>query len=132
LSPFSISAYVSDVSKLAKYLGEVSPLNVTYSELQRFLQYLGGTGIAPRSQARIISGIKSFYRYLLFEDLIEDNPSTLLESPRLGRKFPDTLSVSEIDLLLSFIDQSTYENIRNKGQPRRKLRSFLKLSQIFL
>ncbi|MCZ6900552.1 MAG: site-specific tyrosine recombinase XerD [Bacteroidetes bacterium] len=134
MSTHSVSAYLSDIKKLAQYLDfdnkEISPLSVTSFELKKFLEYLSGMGIASRSQARIISGIRSFYRFLLFEDLIEQDPSTLLESPKLGRKLPDTLSVSEIDLLLTFIDHSTAEGTRNRAIIETLYSSGLRVSEL--
>lgn len=134
MSTHSVSAYLSDIKKLAQYLDfdnkEISPLSVTSLELKKFLEYLSGMGIASRSQARIISGIRSFYRFLLFEDLIEQDPSTLLESPKLGRKLPDTLSVSEIDLLLTFIDHSTPEGTRNRAIIETLYSSGLRVSEL--
>ncbi len=134
MSTHSVSAYLSDISKLAQYLDVdnkgISPLNVSSSELKKFLEYLGGMGIASRSQARIISGVKSFYRFLLFEDLIEQDPTTLLESPRLGRKLPDILSVSEIDLLLRLIDHSTPEGTRNRAIIETLYSSGLRVSEL--
>ncbi len=134
MSIHSVSAYLSDVNKLAQYLDadnqERSPLKVSNSELQAFLEYLGGMGIASGSQARIISGIKAFYRFLLFEDLIEQDPTTLLESPKLGRKLPDTLSVVEIDLLLNSIDHSTSEGTRNRAIIETLYSSGLRVSEL--
>ncbi len=134
MSTHSVSAYLSDIKKLAQYLDfdnkEISPLSVTSFELKKFLEYLSGMGIASRSQARIISGIKSFYRFLLFEDLIEQDPSTLLESPKLGRKLPDTLSVLEIDLLFTFIDHSTPEGTRNRAIIETLYSSGLRVSEL--
>ncbi len=134
MSTHSVSAYLSDINKLAKYLAVDNngslPLNVTNSELQNFLEYLGGMGIASRSQARIISGVKSFYRFLLFEDLIEQDPSTLLESPKLGRKLPDTLSVLEIDLLLKSIDHSTAKGTRDRAIIETLYSSGLRVSEL--
>jgi len=134
MSTHSVSAYLSDINKLAKYLAVYNngslPLNVTNTDLQKFLEYLGGMGIASRSQARIISGIKSFYRFLLFEDLIEQDPSTLLESPKLGRKLPDTLSVLEIDLLLKSIDHSTAKGTRDRAIIETLYSSGLRVSEL--
>ena len=134
MSKHSVSAYLSDINKLAQCLDadnkKSSPLDVSSSELHEFLEYLGGMGIASRSQARIISGVKAFYRFLLFEDLIEQDPSTLLESPKLGRKLPDTLSVSEIDLLLKSIDHSTPEGSRNRAIIETLYSSGLRVSEL--
>ena len=91
---------------------------------------MGGQGIASRSQARIISGIKAFFRFLLFEDQIQHDPSRLLESPKLGRKLPDTLSVVEIDRLLQSIDHSTPEGIRNRAIIETLYSSGLRVSEL--
>ncbi len=134
MSIHSVSAYLSDVNKLTQYLDtdnqESSPLKVSNSELQAFIEYLGEMGIASGSQARIISGVKAFYRFLLFEDLIEQDPTTLLESPKLGRKLPDTLSVVEIDLLLNSIDHSTSEGTRNRAIIETLYSSGLRVSEL--
>jgi integrase/recombinase XerD len=111
LADNSIEAYVHDIEKLHQFLElsqlKVQPAEVTSSHLLNFLQYIGELGMSAHSQARILSGIKSFYKYLLMEDIIKIDPSHLLESPKLGRKLPDTLSIIEIDTLLSGIDLST-------------------------
>ncbi len=119
LSPNSIDAYLSDINKLSQFISdqypEVTPDSVSGLQLKEFLAYLGSLGISSRSQARIISGIKAFYRFLLSEDLIQQDPSALLESPKLGRKLPDTLSLPEIDKILNSIDHSTPEGTRNRA-----------------
>jgi integrase/recombinase XerD len=94
------------------------------------MEFLGSMGISPRSQARIISGIKAFFRYLLFEDLIKHDPASLLESPKLGRKLPDTLSVPEIDLILKSIDHSTPEGARNRAMIETLYSSGLRVSEL--
>jgi integrase/recombinase XerD len=88
---------------------------LSYPQLQQFLQYLSELGMSAFSQARILSGIKAFYKFLLTEDLISDDPTTLLEGPKLGRKLPDTLSIEEIDKLLAAIDLSSPEGQRNRA-----------------
>lgn len=119
LSDNSVVAYVSDVEKLSTYLhqerSELSLTKVTLQDLRAFLIYLNGFEIAARTQSRIISGIKAFYKYLLLENLSNDDPSELLEAPRLGRKLPVTLSIAEIDSIESVIDLSTPEGTRNKA-----------------
>jgi integrase/recombinase XerD len=119
LSPNSIEAYRDDLNKLLSYFQlkalSVSPEQVEYSHLKEFLAWLNELGISPRSQARIISGLKSFFRYLMIDDRITKDPTELLESPRLGRKLPDVLSVPEIDRIIAAIDLSKPEGHRNKA-----------------
>jgi len=122
LSTNSVDAYIGDINKLAKY-SEKSPLNIKLSDLNNFLDDLNIENnddeeilmLSARTQARIISGIKAFYHYLIQEELITDNPTELLESPKIGRKLPEVLSVHEIDLMQSKIDLSKPEGHRNKA-----------------
>lgn len=119
LSPNTIDAYLSDVEKLFQYLSlnniEKSPQKVKMSEVQSFLSWITKQGISPRSQARIISGIKAFYKFLLIEKLIETSPVTFLETPKLSQKLPEVLSIDEIDRMVAAIDLSTPEGTRNKA-----------------
>ncbi|MFN9502188.1 MAG: site-specific tyrosine recombinase XerD [Chryseotalea sp.] len=119
LSDNSIQAYERDVEKLLQYKGiiqsKTSIANWDGKQLQQFLQYLAELGLSAYSQARILSGIKSFYKFLVTEDIIKQDPTVLLEGPKLGRKLPDTLSLEEIDALLQAIDLSTPEGQRNKA-----------------
>ena len=117
LSKNSIEAYLDDLEKLAVFVEaeEKSVLEVTLDDLHQFVAQLRDVGICPRSQARIISGIKSFYNFLLLDDYIEVSPCELLESPKIGLKIPDVLSVEEIDLLISHIDRSKPEGQRNRA-----------------
>lgn len=119
LSPNSISAYISDVQKLIQYLEfeklEVSPENITLRQLQDFISWIAKMEIAASSQARIISGIKAFYKYLLLEDIITEDPTQLLESPRLKRSLPEVLNVEEIKNLIDTIDLSNENGERNKA-----------------
>lgn len=119
LSPNTIDAYLSDVEKLFQYLSlnniEKSPQKVKMSEVQSFLSWITKQGISPRSQARIISGIKAFYKFLLIEKLIETSPITFLETPKLSQKLPEVLSIDEIDRMVAAIDLSTPEGTRNKA-----------------
>ncbi|MEQ8574143.1 MAG: site-specific integrase, partial [Fulvivirga sp.] len=95
LSDNSVQAYIRDIEKLSQFFElknlEIDPVNVTSHNLQDFIQYVNELGLAPHSQARILSGVKAFYKYLAFEDLIENDPTQLIEGPKLGRKLPDTL-----------------------------------------
>ena len=119
LSSNSIEAYLSDIGKLEQFL-EISQIEAGPEELDReqlgeFLIWISEMGLSARSQARILSGIKAFYRYLLLEDLIEKDPTALLEGPRLGSKLPEVLSVEEIDRMLEHIDLSKAQGRRNKA-----------------
>jgi integrase/recombinase XerD len=119
LSENSISAYVHDIVKLKQFVemtnSSVTPLTLKVSHLQDFIEFINDLGMSPYSQARIISGIKAFFRYLLDEQIIKGDPTELLESPKLGRKIPDTLEYHEIELLLAAIDLSTPEGARNRA-----------------
>lgn len=116
LSKNSISAYLTDVRKLLAFIKEKeqsSVIKVTTSDLEEFFVQLYDQGIKPRSIGRVLSGVKSFYLFLLLDDYIEVNPAELLEPPQIGFKLPTVLSVEEIDQLLSVIDVSTVEGTRN-------------------
>ena len=119
LSGNSVTAYLSDLDKLLAYFEikrlEIKPEEVTYSLLKEFLVWVGELGMSPRSQSRMVSGIKSFFRYLLIDERITSNPAELLESPKTGRKLPVVLSVAEIDRLIATIDLSKAEGHRNKA-----------------
>jgi len=116
LSKNSIDAYARDVGKLATFSikNSIMPLKVTHSHLSSFLSDLYGNQISSRSQARVISGIKAFYKYLLIEDYIKNDPTELLESPKIGTRLPDTLSINEIDNLIKAVDLSKKHGVRNK------------------
>jgi integrase/recombinase XerD len=119
LSVNTIEAYVRDVEKLISFFMykkyELQPRDITLIQLQAFLKWITELGISEHSQARIISGIKAFYNYLLLENIVNTNPTALLEAPKLGRKLPDTLNVAEINSLIAGIDLSTPEGQRNKA-----------------
>jgi integrase/recombinase XerD len=119
LSDHSVEAYLHDVTKLTQYLQvvnqEKNPAALTLKDLQAFVKWIGELGMGATTQARIISGIRSFYKYLLTEQLITIDPSTLLEAPKTRRKLPDTLSFEEIELLIGTIDLSSPEGTRNKA-----------------
>ncbi|HKJ78839.1 MAG TPA: site-specific integrase, partial [Prolixibacteraceae bacterium] len=108
LSQNSISAYINDINKLVNFLAKdnkkVAPEKVKLEHLKSFIEWLNGRGVSPRTQARTISGIKSFYKYLLIEGKIKSDPTALLESPKIGRKLPDILSMEEIDTLIEAVD----------------------------
>lgn len=118
LSPNSIEAYENDLAKLQSFLSvhqiEISPLQVQTGHLRSMLQWCAKLGMQARSQARLISGLRAFFRYLLLENLIQDDPAENLDTPRLGRKLPVTLDVEEIDKMIAAIDLSKPEGERNK------------------
>lgn len=115
LSENTIMAYTADLEKLVLYLEEekIDILDVNLENLENFTACLRDIGICPRSQARILSGIRSFYHYLLLEEYIQQDPTELLESPQIGKHLPDVLSVEDIDNLIDSIDRSTREGQRN-------------------
>jgi integrase/recombinase XerD len=119
LSDHSVEAYLRDIDKLSDYLvsinAPVSPAEVTLQHLQSFMQCIGEMEMAPTSQARIISGIKSFFKYCLLEQICTINPTTLLPSPKTRRKLPDVLSFEEIEQVIAQIDLSKAEGGRNKA-----------------
>ena len=119
LSQNSVSAYVNDINKLIVFLNkrysEVTPFKVKLEHLKSFIAWLNERQISPRTQARTISGIKSFYKYLLIEGKITSDPTALLESPKIGRKLPDILSMEEIDSLIDAVNLSKAEGQRNKA-----------------
>ncbi|GAB3926906.1 site-specific tyrosine recombinase XerD [Mucilaginibacter myungsuensis] len=119
LSANSIMAYERDVEKLYQYTETLSapigPLQITLTELRAFIVWVFELGMIPTSQARIISGIKAFYKYLLTEELITKNPTELLEAPKTSRKLPDVLTLPDIEKLIAAIDLSKPEGTRNKA-----------------
>ncbi|MEG2573080.1 MAG: site-specific tyrosine recombinase XerD [Bacteroides sp.] len=117
LAKNTLDAYLTDLDKLLSFLllEDISILDVTLSDLQNFASGLHDIGIHPRSQARIISGIKSFFRFLIMNDYIEKDPTELLDAPQIGFKLPEVLTVEEIDNIISTIDLSTKEGQRNRA-----------------
>src|SRR5687767_2463804 len=134
LSKNSIEAYLRDVNKLRQFMEmkhpSVNAQRLSAKHLQGFLQYINELGMSAYSQARILSGIKAFYKYLLFEELIEKDPTTLIEGPKLGRKLPDTLSYPEIEKLLEAIDLSKPEGGRNRAMLEVLYSSGLRVSEL--
>jgi integrase/recombinase XerD len=118
LSPNSIQAYLQDMDKLQQFAfslkPERKPETITTQDLKAFIQWVNELGMTPASQARILSGIKAFYKFMLMENLLSHDPSELIEGPRLTRKLPDTLSIVDIDALISAIDLSKPDGFRNK------------------
>ena len=117
LSDNTIDSYLRDVRKLSCFSQEknLNELQITKTEVKEFIAVINKEGISARSQSRIISGIKAFYKYLILEDYLTVNPTELIESPKIGLKLPDTLSVSEIDSLISAIDLSHPQGERNRA-----------------
>ena len=117
LSVNSVDAYIRDVKKLANFSKskKINELDISKSDLSDFVSTISKEGISARSQSRIISGIKAFYKYLIMEDYIKADPTELLESPKIGSKLPDTLSIEEIDKLIAAIDFSKAEGERNRS-----------------
>jgi len=118
LSENSISNYTFDINKLVKWMVlnnvKTSPINIEKETLQEFI-YNIAKELNPRSQSRIISGLKGFFNYLIFEEYRATNPLDLIESPKIGRKLPDTLSIEEIDAIISIIDLSKPQGERNRA-----------------
>ena len=110
----TIDGYMSDIRKLALFLNSKKRLDLVEAEdLQRFLSHLYSKNISPRSQARIISGLKSFYKYLLFERIISNDPTELIESHKIGLHLPEVLSIEEVEAMINSIDLSETEGHRN-------------------
>jgi integrase/recombinase XerD len=119
LSVNSVEAYRNDVFKLERYFNESGsstlPDMVTYSDLKEFLAWFNTENKNPRTQSRVLSGIRAFFKFLLIEGEIEENPASLLESPKIGLKLPEVLSIMEIDSMIAAIDLSKPEGHRNKA-----------------
>lgn len=134
LSQNSIEAYIQDVTKLAEFVelrfAGTHPEGITYRQLQGFLKFLNELGMSAHSQARILSGVKGFFKYLLFEERMDKDPTALLEGPRLGRRLPDTLDYNEIVRLLEAIDLSTPEGGRNRAMLEVLYSSGLRVSEL--
>lgn len=134
LSKNSVDAYVRDLDKLFQYI-EIAELKLSITQLQlenlqAFVHWIADLGMSPMSQARIISGIKAFYKYLFLEDEITTNPSELLEAPKTGRKLPDTLAIKEIDEIILAIDLSKAEGQRNKAMLETLYSCGLRVSEL--
>ncbi|UNY98693.1 site-specific tyrosine recombinase XerD [Zhouia spongiae] len=133
LSDNSIDNYVMDVQRLVSFLNKNSiltdPIAISSETIQEFI-YQTAKEVNPRSQARMISGLKSFFNYLIFEDYRQDHPLELIETPKIGRKLPDTLSLEEIDLLINTIDLSKSEGTRNKAMLETLYSCGLRVSEL--
>lgn len=119
LSENSINAYINDIKKLIRYFEQnnmnFKPDEVTYNHLKNFVAWVNEHSLSASSQARMISGIKSFFKFLLLEDIISSDPTSLLEAPKVGRRLPDVLTTEEIDMLINAIDNNKPEGQRNKA-----------------
>ncbi|WP_426587667.1 site-specific tyrosine recombinase XerD [Mucilaginibacter sp. R-33] len=134
LSDNSIEAYSRDIEKLYQYsdsqIVKLKPELITLTDLRGFINWINELGMIPSSQARILSGIKAFYKYLLMEDIIKSDPSELLESPKIRRKLPDTLSYEEINKIIAALDLSKPEGMRNKAILETLYGSGLRVSEL--
>ena len=134
LSQNSVAAYINDINKLILFLEKdfkkLSPDKVKLSHLKKFIEWLNEKGVSPRTQARTISGIKSFFKYLLMEEKITNDPTTLLESPKIGRKLPEVLSIDEIDLLIDSVDVAKPEGQRNRAMLETLYSCGLRVSEL--
>lgn len=134
LSGNSVEAYIRDAEKLATYIHQdhsaLAPEKVTLSHLEGFVKYLDQEGMDERSQARVRSGVRAFYKYMLVEDLCDQDPTELLEGPRLLKKFPDVLSLDEINAMLNLIDLSTDSGVRNRAMLETLYACGLRVSEL--
>ncbi len=134
LSPNTVDAYGRDIRGFERFLEKNHPgiplTEVLPAQLQEYIAALSETGISPRSQARIISGLKSFYRFLLLEEICDADPTALLESPKTGRKLPEVLSLEEIDSMLEAIDLSQPGGQRNKAMIETMYSCGLRVSEL--
>lgn len=119
LSAQSIDAYMRDVSKFRDYTIienlSISPVDAQLDDFRQFLKWIGDLGLSARSQARLVSGLKAFYKYLIIENLVKQDPTELLEAPKIGLKLPEVLSIQEIDSMLDEIDLAKPQGHRNKA-----------------
>lgn len=134
LSGNSVDAYLHDVDKLAQFLEfnklPLDPGQLSLQHLKDFIAWINELGMTAASQARIISGIRAFYRYLLLENLVEQDPSELLEAPVQWRKLPDTLNIDEVERLIAAVDLSTPEGNRNRAMLETLYGSGLRVSEL--
>ena len=132
LSPNTLEAYMDDAGKLLDYMDDcnIGVESVTLDDLHGFAAAMGDLGIAPRSQARIISGVKSLFKFLSLDGYREDDPSELLEAPKIGRHLPDVLSVDEIDRIIGQIDLSVKEGQRNRAMIETMYSCGLRVSEL--
>ena len=119
MSVNSVDSYIDDVTKLEQFMlnsgEETDPKKISSDQLEEFVKWIAKTGVAATTQARIISGVRAFFKYLIMENEINDDPTALLESPKLGRKLPEFLSEEEIESMIDAIDRSSREGERNRA-----------------
>ncbi len=134
LADNTIAAYIHDINMMAAYFSHVEPPipleAINRSDLQNFLKEINDLQLAANTQARILSGIKSFFRYLILEDVITTDPTELLQAPKLQRKLPDFLSIAEVDQLLAAIDHSTPDGQRNRAMLETLYSCGLRVSEL--
>ena len=130
LSPKSVEAYLHDVLLLADFLGEDKIETATFEDLQKFLKHLYESDFNARSQARIVSGMRAFYRYLIYAQQREDDPTELLDAPKIGMHLPDVLTVEEIQNIMEVIDLSTPEGHRNRAMAEVMYGCGLRVSEL--
>jgi integrase/recombinase XerD len=134
LSENSILAYIRDYEKLTQFIeyvgSEKKPTEITLKDLQEMIRWISEMGIAARSQARIISGIRNFFEYLVIEDEIKQDPTELLELPKIGKKLPEVLDKEEIDALLDAVDLSKNEGHRNRAMLETLYSCGLRVSEL--
>ena len=130
LSPKSVEAYLHDVLLLEEFLGEKKMEDATFEDLQQFLKHLYQSDYNARSQARIISGMRAFYRYLIYANVLETDPTELLDAPKIGMHLPDVLTVEEIKSIMDVIDLSTPEGHRNRAMAEVMYGCGLRVSEL--
>ena len=134
LSRNSVEAYLRDIHKLTQFLDskgyQISPLDLQPAVIREFLEWINELGMRVHSQARILSGIRAFYKFLIMEDMLDADPTDNVEAPKLDRKLPDTLSFHEIEELFGAIDVSTPEGTRNKAMLETLYSSGLRVSEL--
>jgi len=130
LSPKSVEAYLHDVLLLEEFLGEKKMEDATLEDLQQFLKHLYKSDYNARSQARIISGMRAFYRYLIYANVLETDPTELLDAPKIGMHLPDVLTVEEIKSIMEVIDLSTPEGHRNRAMAEVMYGCGLRVSEL--
>ncbi len=134
LSDNSVEAYQHDVIKLTQYLeiikSDKKPEKITHNDINDFIIYVAKLGLSAYSQARIISGLKSFYKFLLYENLIQNDPLALIEAPKVGRHLPDVLDYQDIEKILNIIDISDNNGLRNRAMIELMYSSGLRVSEV--
>ena len=134
LSSNTVEAYEHDIEKLVQFLDfrqyNYSPEQIKHEHLQEFLRWVSDLGMMARTQARVLSGVKAFYKYLLMENVLQDDPTELIEGPSIGKKLPDFLTVEEINILLNAIDLSLPEGQRNKAMLETLYSCGLRVSEL--